>query len=174
MDARNFEKRGKRMRDNAKNVSQQSSERTNSMEKHQILFLCTGNSCRSQMAEAFVRKHAGDLFEAFSAGLEPRPVHEMAVEVMKEVGTDISTQKSKSISEFLGKKNFSYVVFVCENAEQKCPYTYPNVLHRISWPFPDPAAVEGTREYRLEAFRNVRNAIEKKIKEWIPTTIKDD
>ncbi|MGB7568626.1 MAG: arsenate reductase ArsC [Chitinivibrionales bacterium] len=139
------------------------------MEKLNVLFLCTGNSCRSQMAEAFVRKYAGDTIAVYSAGLDPRPVHEMAIEVMKEVGIDISGQRSKPISEFLGKIDFRYVIFVCEKAEQDCPYVYPHVLHRLSWPFDDPATVQGSKEIRLTAFRNARDSIEKKIKEWIPT-----
>lgn len=139
------------------------------MEKVNVLFLCTGNSCRSQMAEAFVRKYSRDSIAVYSAGLEPRPVHEMAIEVMKEVGVDISGQQSKPISEFLGKIDFRYVIFVCEKAEQDCPYVYPHVLHWLSWPFDDPAKAQGLREVRLAAFRNARDAIEKKIKEWLPT-----
>jgi len=102
------------------------------MEKLKVLFLCTGNSCRSQMAEALVRKYSSDIIDVYSAGLEPRPVHEMAIEVMKEIGIDISGQRSKPISEFLGKIDFRYVIFVCEKAEQNCPYVYPHVLHRLS------------------------------------------
>ncbi len=139
------------------------------MENLNVLFLCTGNSCRSQMAEAFVRKYASDTIAVFSAGLEPRPVHQMAIEVMKEVGIDISGQRSKPISEFLGKIDFRYVIFVCEKAEQNCPYVYPHVLHRLSWPFDDPAKAQGSTEVRLAAFRDARNAIEKKIKEWLST-----
>ena len=138
------------------------------MEKVNVLFLCTGNSCRSQMAEALVRKYAGETIAVYSAGLEPRPVHELAIEVMKEIGIDISGQRSKPISEFLGKIDFRYVIFVCEKAEQNCPYVYPHVLYRLSWPFDDPATVQGSKEIRLVAFRNARDAIEKKIKEWLP------
>jgi arsenate reductase len=122
------------------------------------------------MAEAFVRKYSGNTIDAFSAGLAPRPIHEMAIEVMNEVCCDIRNQRSKPVSEFLGKENFDLAIFVCEKAERNCPYIYPFILNRISWPFSDPASVQGSRETRLAAFRNVRDAIETKVKEWIPTT----
>ena len=119
------------------------------------------------MAEAFVRRYSGDTIDAFSAGIEPRPIHEMAIKVMDEVGIDIHNQRSKSISEFLGKEKFDYAIFVCKKAEQNCPYIYPNVLNRISWSFADPAGVQGSEEQKLTAFRDVRDSIKQKIKEWI-------
>jgi len=132
-----------------------------------VLFLCTGNSARSQMAEAFLRIHAGDRFEARSAGLEPKGVHPLTIRVMEEVGISLEGQHSKSLTEFLGKVAVRYVIFVCENAEQSCPRVWPFALKSFCMPFPDPAAATGTQEERLQAFRDVRDQIEQQILEWI-------
>ncbi len=132
-----------------------------------VLFLCTGNSARSQMAEAFLRTHAGDRFEARSAGLEPKGVHPLTISVMEEVGISLEGQHSKSLTEYLGKIPARYVIFVCENAEQSCPRVWPFALMSFCMPFPDPAAVEGTEEERLQAFRDVRDQIEQRILEWL-------
>jgi arsenate reductase len=137
------------------------------MRKSQILFLCTGNSARSQMAEAFVRKYAGDHFNVFSAGLEPRGINPYTVRVMEEVGIDMGDHRSKGIKEYLGKEAFRYLITVCSNAEQNCPTVWPGVNERLYWPFDDPAAATGSEEEVLAVFRRVRDEIEAKVKAWL-------
>jgi arsenate reductase (thioredoxin) len=138
-----------------------------SMHKQRVLFLCTGNSARSQMAEAFLRQYAGDVLEPHSAGLEPRPIHPLTVQVMQELGIDISNQQSKGIEMYLGKILFQYLITVCDDAEQNCPTTWPGVNARLHWSFEDPAKFEGTEEEKLAKFREVRDLIEQKIKAWV-------
>ena len=135
------------------------------MEKPRILFLCTGNSARSQMAEAFMRKYGGDKFDVFSAGLEPIDISPMTILVMNEVGISMQGYFSKSLTSFLGKQHFSYLITVCDNAEKKCPI-FPGMGTRLHWPFEDPAAFHGTPEGKIEKFRNIRNDIETKVKVW--------
>lgn len=137
------------------------------MDKQKVLFLCTGNSARSQMAEAFVRKYAGNGFEAHSAGLEPRGVNPLTIRVMEEVGIDISDQTSKGIETYLGKMLFQYLITVCDDADKNCPSVWPGVNTRMHWSFEDPARFEGTDEQKLAKFREVRDLMEKKIKEWV-------
>lgn len=136
------------------------------MSKINLLFLCTANSARSQMAEGLLRKHAGDRFEALSAGMEATTVNPLAIRVMNEIGIDISGQRSKSVKEYLGKVPLGHVIFVCARAEQNCPYLYPPLVPE-SWPFEDPAAATGTEEERLVKFREVRDQIETRIKAWL-------
>jgi arsenate reductase len=136
------------------------------MGKQRVLFLCTGNSARSQMAEAFLRKYGGNAFEPHSAGLEPKGVNPLTVRVMEEVGIDISNQKSKGIDTYLGKMLFHYLITVCADADQNCPTVWPGVNTRLHWSFEDPAKFEGTEEQKLVKFREVRDLIENRIKEW--------
>ena len=131
-----------------------------------VLFLCTGNSARSQMAEAFLRKYGGDEFEAHSAGLEPKGMNPFTVKVMQEVGIDVSGQKSKGIGEYLGKVLFQYLITVCDDAEKNCPSTWPGISKREHWSFEDPAALEGTESEKLAKFREIRGQIEVRIKDW--------
>ena len=105
-----------------------------------VLFLCTGNSCRSQMAEGWLRHLGGGRFAAFSAGLRPGVVHQLAIEVMREVGVDISQQVSKDVSTLLGR-HFAYVITVCDRARDSCPI-FPGPSMREHWPIEDPATVE--------------------------------
>ena len=137
------------------------------MSKQKILFLCTGNSARSQMAEAFVRKYADDRFEAHSAGLEPKGLNPLTVKVMEEVGIDLSGQTSKSVEVYLGKTLFQYLVTVCDDADKNCPTVWPGVSTRLHWSFQDPAAVEGTEAEKLAKFREVRDLIDQKIQNWL-------
>ena len=137
------------------------------MTKQRILFLCTGNSARSQMAEAFIRKYADDRFEAHSAGLEPKGLNPLTVIVMDEIGIDISGQTSKGVNTYLGKMLFQYMVTVCDDADRNCPTVWPGVQNRMHWSFQDPAAAEGTEVEKLAKFREVRDLIEKKIKDWL-------
>ena len=130
-----------------------------------ILILCTGNSARSQMAEGLMRQYLGEAFDVYSAGLEPRGVHPLAVQVMNEIGIDISQHSSKAVAQFLGQ-HFTYLITVCSNAEARCPI-FPGVLYRLYWPFDDPAASEGTDAEKLAKFREVRDQIEAKIRQWV-------
>jgi arsenate reductase len=139
------------------------------MIKPKVLFLCTGNSARSQMAEAFLRQMAGDRFEAYSAGLEPSIVNPLTIQVMNEIGINLSAHRSKSLMEYIGKVHFGYLITVCDRAEAKCPI-FPGMGLRLHWPFEDPAAAKGSDESKLEKFRQVRDQIEKKIQEWIQLT----
>ena len=137
------------------------------MTTQQVLFLCTGNSARSQMAEAFLRRYGGDMFEPHSAGLEPKGLNPLTVKVMNEVGIDISNQRSKSIDTYLGKVLFQYLITVCDDADQNCPVGITGVETRMHWSFEDPAKSEGTEEEKLAKFREVRDLIEQRIKEWV-------
>ena len=136
------------------------------MKKPRVLFLCTGNSARSQMAEAFLRKYAGDRFEVHSAGLEPKGIHPLTVQVMEEAGISLEGLRSKSLQEYFMKVQIGYLITVCSQAEEKCPIL-PGVSTRIHWPFEDPAAFEGTVEEKLAKFREVSGEIEGEILEWL-------
>ena len=137
------------------------------MADESVLFLCTGNTARSQMAEAFLRKYAGKHLKAYSAGLKPGVINPYAERVMREIGIDLSGQYSKSVKEYLGKMTFAYLITVCVDAEANCPTTFPGIGQWLSWAFDDPAAVEGPEEEKLRKFREVRDQIEKRIKLWL-------
>ena len=129
--------------------------------KPRILILCTGNSARSQMAEALLRHEAGGRFEVFSAGTQPSRVRPEAIAVMAEIGLDISGHRSKSVDEFVGL-DFDFVITVCDNAKETCP-VFPGAVTRLHWPFEDPAAVEGSEEVRKASFRRIRDRIHGRI-----------
>ena len=137
------------------------------MSEQRVLFLCTGNSARSQMAEAFLRKYAGGHFEAHSAGLEPKGLNPFTLKVMNEAGIDVSNQQSKGIETYLGKKHFQYLITVCDDADQNCPTVWPGVNTRLHWSIEDPAKFVGSEEEKLVKFREVRDLIEQRIKEWV-------
>jgi len=137
------------------------------MGKQRVLFLCTSNSARSQMAEAFLRKYGDDRFEAHSAGLEPKGMNPLTVQVMKEAGIDVSGQRTKGMDDYLGKVLFQYLITVCDDADKNCPSTWPGVNQRIHWSFEDPAKFMGTDEQKLSKFRQVRDLIEQKIITWL-------
>ena len=126
-----------------------------------VLFLCTGNSCRSQMSEGFLRHMAGDKFEVFSAGVKPTTVNPLAIKVMAEAGIDISSHRSKSAKEFIGQK-FDYVITVCNNANQTCPI-FPGKYEKVHWDLEDPAGAVGSEEERLIIFRRIRDQIKNNI-----------
>lgn len=132
-----------------------------------VLFLCTGNSARSQMAEAFLNKYAGDDFEAHSAGLKPSGVNPFTIQVLQEVGIDISDNTSKGVETYLGKTLFQYLITVCDDADKNCPTVWPGVNQRMHWSFEDPAAFEGTDAEKLAKFRDIRDQIELRIKSWL-------
>ena len=129
--------------------------------KKGILFLCTGNSCRSQMAEGFAKKILSKNLKIFSAGIEPKRIHPMAVKVMQEVGIDISKQESKNISEIpLDKINI--VITLCGDAAERCPI-FPGKVERIHWEIDDPAKAQGSEEEITQAFRKIRDNIKSHI-----------
>ncbi|MGH9711312.1 MAG: arsenate reductase ArsC [Candidatus Acidiferrales bacterium] len=125
--------------------------------KPKVLFLCTGNSARSQMAEGYLRHVASERFDAMSAGIESKGLNPLAVQAMHEAGIDISGQRSKDVTQLLGTP-VQYVVTVCSNAREKCP-VFPATVKFIHWDLDDPAAVQGTDEDKLGAFREVRDEI---------------
>jgi arsenate reductase len=130
------------------------------MDKHRkkrVMFLCTGNSARSQMAEGLMRHLRGNEFEVFSAGTEPKGIHPLAIEVMAEIGIDIYAQRSKHLDEY-GEEEFNYIVTLCDHAAKTCPF-FPGKGERIHHSLPDPAVEEGSREERLEMFRRVRDEL---------------
>jgi arsenate reductase len=133
-----------------------------------VLFICVHNSARSQMAEAYLKKFAGDRFEPESAGLEPGTLNPLVVEVMKEEGIDLSGKQTNSVFEFYREgRLYSYVITVCsKEAEERCPI-FPGVNRRLHWPFDDPSKFEGSEEQKLEKTRLVRDQIKEKIKEFI-------
>jgi arsenate reductase (thioredoxin) len=132
-------------------------------EKKRILFLCTHNSARSQMAEGLLRHLAGDRFEAMSAGTEATRVRPLAVRAMDEIGVDISGQESKRLERYL-KEPFEYVITVCDDANEACPF-FPGAQSRLHWSFEDPSRAEGSEEERLAVFRSVRDRIRERIEE---------
>ncbi|MEI8132468.1 MAG: arsenate reductase ArsC [Leptolinea sp.] len=134
--------------------------------KAKVLFLCTGNSARSQMAEAFLRKFAGDNFEVYSAGLEPQGVNPYTIRVMEEIGYNMSSHRSKSLTEYMGKNHFGYLITVCGGADKNCPI-FPGMGMRMHWGFEDPAAFQGSDDEKLEKFRQVRDQIAEKIQSWL-------
>ena len=132
-----------------------------------VLFVCTGNSARSIMAEALLRHHAGDRFDVHSAGMEPKGVNPLSIKVLNEIGVETAGLSSKSTMEFLGKLRVRYAIIVCDKAQQSCPRIQPFALNTLFWPFPDPAAAEGSEEERLAAFRDVRDQIDATITSWL-------
>ena len=137
------------------------------MSKAKILFLCTGNSARSQMAEAFLRKHGGDQYDVYSAGTEPKGINPYTERVMEEAGVSLSGQYSKHVKEYMGKIHFSYVITLCDQAENSCPAIFPGMGQRFHWSFEDPAAIVGSDDKKLAKFREVRDRIERRIKKWL-------
>ncbi|MEW6352514.1 MAG: arsenate reductase ArsC [Thermodesulfobacteriota bacterium] len=139
------------------------------MSTQKVLFLCTGNSARSQMAEAFLRKYAAERFDVSSAGLEPKDLNPFARQAMEELGIDMTGHFSKSLDEFLDKGDFDYLITVCDHAAANCPF-FPGSGTRLHWSFEDPASFEGTDEEKLAKFREVRDLIKDRIIVWLAET----
>jgi arsenate reductase len=129
-----------------------------------VLFLCTHNSSRSQMAEGLLRARGSGAYEVFSAGTQPRVVHPLAIKVMQEIGIDISDHRAKSLEEFRNQPPMDLVVTVCDEAAEACP-SFPNARHQVHWGFSDPSRVEGSEEERLTAFRHIRDLIATRIRQ---------
>ena len=136
------------------------------MSKPRVIFICTGNSARSHMAEGLLRVLAGEHYEVFSAGTEPKGVILPEVqEVMREIGIDLSGHRSKSVMEYMGKVNFAHVITVCSDAEENCPAVFLNMGTHDHWPFDDPAKFDETE--RLALTRGVRDQIEQRLRLWL-------
>lgn len=135
------------------------------MAKPRVLILCSANSARSQMAEGMLRALWGDAGEVFSAGTHPTIVNPLAVEAMREIGIDISAQRSKAVEEFAGQ-NFDVVIAVCHRAAAECP-AFPGTAEMIRWDFEDPAAAPGSHAERLGVFRRVRDGLKQKLAELV-------
>ena len=136
-------------------------------EPRRVLFVCTHNSARSQMAEAFLNTLSEGRFAAESAGTEARGLHPMTIQAMAEVGIDISLQRSKTLERFVNEP-FDLVITVCDEANESCPY-FPNAGERRHWSFPDPSAAPGDDEARFRAFARVRGAIRERIEQELIT-----
>lgn len=139
-----------------------------SAKRIRILVLCTGNSCRSQMAEGFFRHYGGQSVDVFSAGTEPKGVNPITVRVMNEIGADISAQTSNHAREYVDQ-TFDYVITVCDNAARNCP-RFPGEGTKLHWPFDDPAEAIGSDADVLNQFRRVRDEIGAKTKDWLAGT----
>ena len=136
-----------------------------------VLVLCTGNSARSQMAEAFLRKYQGDRYDVHSAGTEPKDrVHPLAVRAMAEAGIDIGAARPKSTEKFIGRLPVRHLLIVCDNANQSCPRVWPGTFTRSYVPFDDPAAFHGPEDAALDEFRRVRDEISETMKTWHPNS----
>ena len=137
------------------------------MSEGRVLFLCTRNTARSQMAEAFLRHYAADRYQPYSAGLLPDAINPYAWRVMEEIGIDLSGQYSKHVSEYMGRIHFGYCIIVCDIAEPRCPTTFPDVSQILRWPVDDPVAFAGSEEDKLSKFREVRDQIDHHIRAWL-------
>lgn len=137
------------------------------MNKQRVLFLCTHNSARSQMAEGFLRALAGDRFEVASAGTEATRVHPLAIRAMADAAIDLGGHTSKIVDE-LAEQPWDYVITVCDAANEACP-VFPRKSRRLHWSFEDPSQATGTDDQRLDVFRRVRDQIKRRIVEWIRT-----
>ncbi|HOL31506.1 MAG TPA: arsenate reductase ArsC [Anaerohalosphaeraceae bacterium] len=135
--------------------------------KQRVLFFCKHNSCRSQMAEAYLKKLAPDQFEAISAGLYPQMIHPLVYLVMQEDGIDIAGQTAKSIDLYLGKELLDWVIIVCQEGEAECPQLMPLALHTERWPLADPAKKTGPKEEVVDAFRQTRDAVKQRVQNWL-------
>jgi len=133
------------------------------MPAQRVLFLCTHNSARSQMAEGLLRSLGGDRFEAHSAGTQATRVRPLAIQAMAEVGIDISTQASKTLDPYVDQR-FDHVITVCDDANESCPI-FPNTLHRLHWSLPDPSKATGSQTEQLAVYRKVRDALRARIQE---------
>lgn len=135
-----------------------------------VLFLCTGNSARSQMAEGLLRQQGKGRYVPYSAGLRPVGIHPLTVKVMDEIGIDVRHQKSQHVDELVGVRYYSYIITVCQEADENCPAPVIALgKHKLHWGFPDPAKAQGSEEEIIAVFRDIRDQISRKIQAWIAT-----
>lgn len=137
------------------------------MDRKRVLFLCAHNAARSQIAEALLRHHAGDRFEALSAGLEPTEIHPMTMQVLEEDGIDTSGLRAEGLERYMAKVTVHSAIVVCERTQAQCPRLYPFAQQVLYWPFEDPAAFAGAPREQLEKFREVRDQIDERVRTWL-------
>jgi arsenate reductase len=137
--------------------------------KPRVLFVCTHNAARSQMAEALLRHYAGERFEVLSAGEAPTEVHPLTRQVLTDIGLDPGGLYAKSLNDFFAKVSIAYAIIVCDRAEELCPRLYPFALQTLHWPFEDPTQAEGSTAERLRAFRTIRDQIDRRLRAWLET-----
>jgi arsenate reductase (thioredoxin) len=137
------------------------------MDQNRVLFLCTGNSARSQMAEAFLRRYGGEKYECYSAGLQPKGINPLTIQVMQEIGYDLTGHTSKGVNDFLGRIFINQLITVCDHAEKNCPTVWPGIVRREHWSFEDPAAFEGSPDEMIAKFREIRDLIDQKVRIWL-------
>jgi arsenate reductase len=144
------------------------------MAKQNVLFLCTGNSTRSVMAEALLRDRAGDRFHVLSAGTAPRGVNPLALRVLREIKVNTDGLRSKSFDEYVGRLSVRYLIVVCAAANRDCPIAWPGVAERVFWWIEDPATCEDTDDEPLDLFREARDEIDERIRAWLAELQKKD
>lgn len=135
--------------------------------KPKVLFLCTGNSARSQMAEGLLRHLGGAYYDVYSAGLEPKGINPFAVRAMDEIGIDIREQASTDVMEYLGQIEFPYLITLCDHAEANCPRSFLSLGEHEHWGLEDPAALDGRDEEKLAKFVEIRDEIDRRLREWL-------
>jgi arsenate reductase (thioredoxin) len=135
--------------------------------KPRVLFVCTHNAARSQMAEALLRHYAGERFEVLSAGHSPTEVHPLTRQVLADIGVDSSGLHAKSLDLFFAKVSIAYAIIVCDQGEDGCPRLYPFALHTLYWPFDDPTEATGSMAECLHTFRSVRDRIDRRLQAWL-------
>jgi arsenate reductase len=138
--------------------------------KSRVLFVCTHNAARSQMAEVLLRHYAGERFEVLSAGARPTEVHPLTRQVLADIGLDPRGLYAKPLDDFFAKVSIAYAIIVCDQAEDGCPRLYPFALQTLHWPFEDPTQAEGSTAERLYAFRTVRDQIDRRLRAWLEET----
>lgn len=136
-----------------------------------ILFLCTGNSCRSQMGEALLRARAGNRFSVYSAGTSPKGIHPLTLLALEETEVSTAGLASKNLGELLSRLKVDVLIVVCDSANDECPRIFPGARERLFWPFDDPAAATGSEEEKLAVFRRVRDEIDARIKHWLENSL---
>lgn len=137
------------------------------MDRQRVLFLCAHNAARSQIAEAMLRRHAGDRFEVVSAGLEPTEIHPLTLRVLQEEGIGTQDLRAEGLDRYMAKTTVRYAIIVCERTQAMCPRLYPFAQQVLYWPFEDPAAFDGPPAEQLEKFREVRDQIEARLLAWL-------
>ena len=142
-------------------------QRRREAEKPHVLFVCTHNAARSQMAEAILRRYAGERFEVSSAGFTPTAVHPMTRKVLEEIGIDTAGLRAKGTTGFIGNARLKYAIIVCGKGEPDCPRIFPFTLKTLNWPFDDPTLVEGSPEIQLAKFQSVRDEIDARVRAWL-------
>ena len=135
-----------------------------------VIFICTGNSARSQMAEALLRVRGGEQYDAYSAGMTAKGIHPLTIKVMDEIGIDVRDQRSKSVREYMGRTAFDDAIVVCRRAEDDCPTLLADAKRQHRWIFDDPARAEGTEDEQVAFFRAVRDLIDARIQLWLAET----